>query len=53
MDEWYNMSIEDVRDYEREMQEKTNIKVNFFSKLFIKLKINLFLNRGQSVDYYR
>lgn len=25
MDEWYDMNIEDVREYEREMQEKTNI----------------------------
>ncbi|KAJ0176619.1 hypothetical protein K1T71_007798 [Dendrolimus kikuchii] len=27
MDEWYNMTIEDVRDYERDMQAKTNIKL--------------------------
>ncbi|XP_026761738.1 cytoplasmic phosphatidylinositol transfer protein 1 [Galleria mellonella] len=27
MDEWYNMTIEDVREYEREMQAKTNIKL--------------------------
>lgn len=28
MDDWYNMTIEDVREYEREMQAKTNVKVN-------------------------
>lgn len=27
MDDWFNMTIEDVREYEREMQAKTNIKV--------------------------
>lgn len=27
MDEWYNMTIEDVREYEQEMQAKTNIKL--------------------------
>ncbi|XP_039753209.1 cytoplasmic phosphatidylinositol transfer protein 1 [Pararge aegeria] len=27
MDEWFNMTIEDVRNYEHEMQAKTNIKV--------------------------
>ncbi|XP_060803538.1 cytoplasmic phosphatidylinositol transfer protein 1 [Amyelois transitella] len=27
MDDWYNMTIEDVREYEREMHEKTNIKL--------------------------
>ncbi|XP_050680822.1 cytoplasmic phosphatidylinositol transfer protein 1 [Leptidea sinapis] len=27
MDEWYNMTIEDVRNYEKDMQEKTNLKV--------------------------
>ncbi|XP_075977918.1 cytoplasmic phosphatidylinositol transfer protein 1 [Anticarsia gemmatalis] len=27
MDDWYNMTIEDVREYEREMQAKTNIKL--------------------------
>ncbi|KAM3965196.1 LOW QUALITY PROTEIN: cytoplasmic phosphatidylinositol transfer protein 1 [Aphomia sociella] len=27
MDEWYNMTIEDVREYEREMQAQTNIKL--------------------------
>ncbi|XP_072949240.1 cytoplasmic phosphatidylinositol transfer protein 1 [Epargyreus clarus] len=27
MDEWYNMTIEDVRNYEKEMQAKTNMKV--------------------------
>ncbi|XP_023946915.1 cytoplasmic phosphatidylinositol transfer protein 1 [Bicyclus anynana] len=27
MDEWFNMSIEDVRNYEKDMQAKTNIKV--------------------------
>lgn len=28
MDDWYNMTIEDVREYERDMQAKTNIKVS-------------------------
>lgn len=27
MDEWYNMTIDDVRAYEQEMQAKTNIKL--------------------------
>lgn len=27
MDEWFNMTIEDVREYEREMQAKTNVKL--------------------------
>ncbi|XP_045497940.1 cytoplasmic phosphatidylinositol transfer protein 1 [Colias croceus] len=27
MDEWFNMQIEDVRNYEKDMQAKTNIKV--------------------------
>ncbi|XP_050351288.1 cytoplasmic phosphatidylinositol transfer protein 1-like [Nymphalis io] len=27
MDEWFNMTIEDVRSYEKEMQTKTNMKV--------------------------
>ncbi|CAH0715542.1 unnamed protein product, partial [Brenthis ino] len=27
MDEWFNMTIEDVRTYEKEMQDKTNMKV--------------------------
>ncbi|CAG9786738.1 unnamed protein product [Diatraea saccharalis] len=27
MDDWYNMTIEDVREYEREMQAKTNVKL--------------------------
>ncbi|XP_068633220.1 cytoplasmic phosphatidylinositol transfer protein 1 [Battus philenor] len=27
MDEWYDMTIDDVRNYEKEMQEKTNMKV--------------------------
>ncbi|CAG5046092.1 unnamed protein product [Parnassius apollo] len=27
MDEWYNMTIEDVRNYEKEMQAQTNMKV--------------------------
>lgn len=27
MDEWYNMTIDDVREYEKEMQTKTNIKL--------------------------
>ncbi|KAF9421085.1 hypothetical protein HW555_002797 [Spodoptera exigua] len=27
MDDWFNMTIEDVREYEREMQAKTNIKL--------------------------
>ncbi|KAL4715918.1 hypothetical protein ACJJTC_013218 [Scirpophaga incertulas] len=27
MDDWYNMTIEDVREYEKDMQAKTNIKL--------------------------
>ncbi|XP_014367265.2 cytoplasmic phosphatidylinositol transfer protein 1 [Papilio machaon] len=27
MDEWFNMTIEDVRNYEKDMQEKTNMKI--------------------------
>ncbi|OWR43809.1 Cytoplasmic phosphatidylinositol transfer protein 1 [Danaus plexippus plexippus] len=27
MDEWFNMTIEDVRSYEKEMQDKTNMKI--------------------------
>ncbi|XP_047511341.1 cytoplasmic phosphatidylinositol transfer protein 1 [Pieris napi] len=27
MDEWFNMTLEDVRNYEKDMQAKTNIKV--------------------------
>ncbi|KAJ2949011.1 hypothetical protein O0L34_g5950 [Tuta absoluta] len=27
MDDWYNMTIDDVRAYEKEMQDKTNIKL--------------------------
>ncbi|XP_041978925.1 cytoplasmic phosphatidylinositol transfer protein 1 [Aricia agestis] len=27
MDEWFNMTIEDVRNYEKDMQAKTNMKV--------------------------
>ncbi|CAK1551088.1 unnamed protein product [Leptosia nina] len=27
MDEWFNMTIDDVRNYEKDMQAKTNIKV--------------------------
>nr|QDR50954.1 retinal degeneration B beta [Heliconius melpomene] len=27
MDEWFNMTIEDVRTYEKEMQDKTNMKI--------------------------
>ncbi|XP_037294376.1 cytoplasmic phosphatidylinositol transfer protein 1-like [Manduca sexta] len=27
MDEWFNMTLDDVREYEREMQVKTNIKL--------------------------
>lgn len=29
VDDWYNMTIQDVREYEREMQAKTNIKVTY------------------------
>lgn len=29
MDEWHSMTIEDVREYEKDMQAKTNIKVSF------------------------
>ncbi|CAH0585727.1 unnamed protein product [Chrysodeixis includens] len=32
MDDWYNMTIEDVREYEKEMQAKTNIKLKTASE---------------------
>lgn len=27
IDEWYNMSLDDVREYERRIQDETNMKV--------------------------
>ncbi len=28
IDEWFDMSVEDVRNYEKQQQEETNCKVN-------------------------
>lgn len=33
MDEWFNMTIDDVRAYERDMQAKTNMKVKYSDRV--------------------